>query len=508
MRFGLLAALAVGAAFLAGPSYAAGPHDLTVVVPDAIKDLEPCRATANDIGRIIQENITETLTVIDPKTGAVSPRLATAWKQVDADTWQFTLRPGVKFQDGSDFNAAAVAHTIERMMDPSRDANPATTCTTKQKYFGGQQLSTKLVDDHTIEIKSSAPQPVLPRLLTVVSILSSATDPKTVDRMPIGTGPYRIKSWPSDQEISLERFDGYWGTKPQAENVRFVYRSESAVAAAMVQTGEADLAPYIAVQDATNPQTDIAYLDTDTAFLPLSVSIAPLNDVRVRKAIALAIDRKAFIGSIVSDKTQLAKEIVLPIVDGYNSGVKEWPYDPDQAKALLAAAKADGIPVDVQIRILARPKFMPNIDDIVAALTQMWEAVGLNVKPQFIEGAGFNVAARKPWASDRPPTITLQLHDNAIGDAGFSVFSKYDSKGVNSEIVDPKMDSLIDQASRATGADRTKTHQEIFRMANEDIIADIPLFHMVAYSRVGPRIAFQPTSLTNNQLDLASITFK
>lgn len=508
MRFSLLAIVLLSSAVLAGPSYAAGPRDLTVVVPDAIKTLEPCRATANDIGRIVQENIAETLTVVDPKTGELSPRLATSWKQIDDNTWQFELRQGVKFQDGSDFNAAAVASTIARMMDPGRDADPATTCTTKQKYFGGIDLTTTAIDDHTVQIKSSKAAPVLPRLMTVVSILSAATDPKTEDRNPVGTGPYKIASWPSDQELDLTQFSDYWGTKPAAENVRFVYRSESAVAAAMVQTGEADLAPYIAVQDASSADTDIPYLDTDTAFLPLSVSIAPLNDVRVRKAIAMAIDRQSLIGSVVSDKAELAKEIVLPIVDGYNPDIKQWPYDPDQAKALLAAAKADGVPVDAQIRLLARPGFMPNIDDIVAALTQMFQAVGLNVKPQFIEGAGFNVAARKPWAADRPPTITLQLHDNAIGDAGFSVFSKYDSQGINSEIADPGVDKLIAQASSATGADRTKLHQEIFRMVNEDIVADVPLFHMVAYARVGARISFQPTSLTNNGLDLASITFK
>jgi peptide/nickel transport system substrate-binding protein len=506
VRLGLVLALSLG--FSTAAEAADGPHDITIVVPDAVKDLEPCRSTANDIGRIIQENVTETLTAIDAKSGQIVPRLATDWKAVDANTWQFTLRQGVKFHDGSDFDADTVVHTLTRMMDPSRDADANTTCTAKQKYFGGQSITTKVIDGHTLQIVTSKPSPVLPRLLSIVSIVAASTDPKAVDRKPIGTGPFVIGDWPSDQQITLNRFDGYWGTKPAVEKAHFVYRAESAVAAAMVKNQEADLAPYLAVQDATDPATDAPYLDTDTSFLPLSASIAPLNDVRVRKAIAMAIDRRALIGSIMSDKVEMAKEIVLPTVDGYNPDIAPWPFDPDQAKKLLAAAKADGVPVDAQIRIIARPKFMPNIEDVVAALVQMWKDVGLNVKPQFIEGAGFNVAARKPWAADRPPTITLQMHDNAIGDAGFTVFSKYDSGGVNSEIADPAVDKLIDDASKASGPDRTKLHQETFKKVNEEIVADVPLFHMVAFARVGSRITFTPTSLTNNQLDLSSIGFK
>src|SRR5690606_33092865 len=134
---------------------------VTIVVRDAIKDLEPCRSTANDIGRIIQENVTETLTVVDPVNGSIAPRLATSWEAIDANTWRFKLRQGVAFHDGTPFNAAAVVHTLERMMDPARDANPATTCTAKQKYFGGQEIVTKVIDDYTLDVVTSKPAPVL-----------------------------------------------------------------------------------------------------------------------------------------------------------------------------------------------------------------------------------------------------------------------------------------------------------------------------------------------------------
>ena len=108
--------------------------------------------------------------------------------------------------------------------------------------------------------------------------------------------------------MDLEAFPGYWGAKPAVTSARYVYRGESAVQAAMVATGEADLAPYISVQDATNPATDHSYLNTETAQVALTLDRPPLNDIRVRKALNMAIDRKAFIGTIFSADVQPASQ--------------------------------------------------------------------------------------------------------------------------------------------------------------------------------------------------------
>ena len=147
----------------------------------------------------------------------------------------------------------------------------------------------------------------------------------------------------------LTRFDGYWGEKPQVEKATYIWRGESAVRAAMVATGEADIAPSIAPQDATDPATDFSYFDRRPPTSGSTSAIPPLNDVRVRKALNLAIDREAMVGTILSKDVVPATQFVVPSINGYNPNLKPWPYDPEQAKDLLAEAKADGVPVDKEI---------------------------------------------------------------------------------------------------------------------------------------------------------------
>src|SRR5690606_26332605 len=120
--------------------------------------------------RVINMNITETLTNIQPKEGTVAPALAESWEQVDDKTWRFKLREGVKFQDGAPFNADAVVFTVKRLM------NPAITCDSRSK-FGDITLTPKAVDEHTVDITSDIPIPIMPTLMGTVQIVSPNTKP-------------------------------------------------------------------------------------------------------------------------------------------------------------------------------------------------------------------------------------------------------------------------------------------------------------------------------------------
>src|SRR3546814_6596482 len=142
----------------------------------------------------------------------------------------------------------------------------------------------------------------------------------------------------------------------------------------MVATGEADIAPSIAVQDATDPGTDFSYPNAETTRIRIGTTQAPLNDVRVRKALNLAVDRQAFIGSILSKEVVPASQLVVPTTSGYNADLKPWEYDLDKAKALIEEARADGVPVDQEIRLIGRLNLFPNVTEVLEALTQMWSA--------------------------------------------------------------------------------------------------------------------------------------
>lgn len=482
-------------------AFAANPGEVTVVLGEGADLLEPCMATRSNIGRIILQNVNETLTQFDVKDGkGVLPRLAESWTDQGNGTWRFNLRKGVKFSDGSAFDAADVKHSFERAFSDKL------TCETP-RYFGDTKLSLNVVDDNTIDITATPAQPILPLLLSLVTIVPSET-PMEFVRNPVGTGPYKVAEWNPGQDIKLEARDDYWGKAPAVKKATYVFRTDPAVAAAMVEKGEADLAPSIAAADATNPKTDVSYLNSETLYLRLDSAIAPIGDKRVREALNMAIDRDAFIGSLLPQGTVSAVAMVPPTTLGWNPDVKQYPYDPEKAKELLAAAKADGVPVDTKLYLIGRSNLFPGVVEVAEAIQQMLQDVGFNVEVQMVEVAQQEELYSKPFKEGRPPQMLLVSHDNSRGDPVFSMFFKYDSKGRQSGIADPKVDDMIAKATAATGDERTKDWQQLIAYLHDDVVPDVLLFHMVSFARIGDRIAFTPTIATNSQLELSDITFK
>jgi peptide/nickel transport system substrate-binding protein len=282
------------------------------------------------------------------------------------------------------------------------------------------------------------------------------------------------------------------------------------VAAAMVKTGEADIAPYIDVQDANDPSMDVSYLNSETSRVDITLNTPPLDDIRVRTALNLGLDRQAFVGTIFSKDVQLASQLVLPLNLGYNADLKPWPYDPERAKALLAEAKSAGVPVDLPITLYGRTGFFPNTPDILTALAEMWKAIGLNVSTQMIERGQFSdLQKQRDLGPDvRKPAMFLDSHGNYSGDAGTTLSFAYHSKGTKSELRDPKLDALIDEGRAASGPERVQKFKEAFRMITQDFVTDVELFHMVGFARVSPKLSYKPTSLSNNELQIARIGFK
>ncbi|MCP5156205.1 MAG: peptide ABC transporter substrate-binding protein [Ectothiorhodospiraceae bacterium] len=496
-----LSALAIGLGLTASAS--AAERTVTVVLSEEPDVLEPCQSSRSNIGRVVKQNIVETLVEIDPKDGQITPRLATAWQQVDANTWRFTLREGVKFHDGAAFDAAAAVKSIDRTLH----ATPI-ECEIRTKFFGGLKITAKAVDATTLELVTDKPAPILPTMMGTMTITSPSSPMDKATNQPIGTGPYKLDEWKVGQEITLSRFDGYWGPKPQAERARYVWRTESTVRAAMIAAGEADIAANIAVQDATDPKMDFSYPNSETSRLRIDTTRPPLDDRRVRMALNYAIDRGALRGSIFSADVEPSTQLVVPSINGHNPELKVWPYDPDKAMKLLAEARAAGVPVDNEIMMIGRINIYPNATEAMEAMHAMLQAVGLNVKLKMLEVAEWVNILQKPYADDRGPVLLQAQHDNNNGDAVFTVYNKYHCEGANSTICDKKLDQTIEAAEKATGDERRKLWQEAFRIIGDDIIADVPLFHMVGYTRVGSRVNFQPSISTNSELHIEDITFK
>lgn len=499
-QFGLLSAMLF--ASVAGPTAAyaqANNKTITVVIKADPNNLDPCNITS-DNGIIIRQNIIETLTELDAETSEVKPRLAESWTKQPSGAWRVVLRQGVKFHDGSALNAAAVAKAIVRMQ------NEKLFCQDRSK-MNGRVLSTTVVDEHTLDVRAEPDEVLMPILLSLIGISSPKTNETDVVRNPVGTGPYIFKSWDPNAGIALERNGAYWGASPEVESVKYLVRPDPTLRASMAEVGEADVAVEISPQDAVNKDTDFSYLNTETSRIRI-VMKPPLDDIRIRRALNLAFDRQAIIGTILHPDVVPATQFFLPKIDGYNHDLKVWPYDPERAKKLVDEARDAGVDVNAPIRLIGRTGFYPNQNEVLQTLLAEWTALGLNIKLEMMERAQFNKIVNKPYPEPRNAMLIQELHDNNFGDAVFTMVNRYRSTGRLSDTENADVDRLIDGAIVASGKERSAQFAEANRIIAEDIVPAVPMYHMVGIMRVNPRLVYRPRILSNGELYIADIKFK
>jgi peptide/nickel transport system substrate-binding protein len=497
LSMGLAMSLAASAAI---PARAA-TDKLTVVVTDEPKSLDPCDTDLSGNSRILHNNITEALVNLSPKDGSVVPSLATSWQQVDSLTWEFKLREGVTFHDGKAFDANAVIAALKRAQDP------ALACEVGLATLKGLKLKAEAVNPTTLRIKTDVVEPILPNKMSALDIGSPATPGDAKTRTPAGTGPYKLVAWTPGQSVGLVAYEGYWGDKPAIPNATIIWRAESAVRAAMVDTGEAQIAYEIAPQDGTTGQ-DQAFPNAETSLLRIDAQIAPLNDKRVREALNLAIDRDGLIGTIFHKDAQKAMQVVPPSVFGFNPDIPVWTYDPEKAKSLLAAAKADGVPVDKEIVIYGRIGIYPNSSESLEAVQAMLAAAGFNARLEMLETSPWLKRLLKPWDKDRQPSILQTQIDNAEGDAVFTLPNRFTTDGNQSTITDAGLDKLIADGSKATGDERKRLFQQAFKYIAVDAVNIAPLFHMVTIARVAKNVNYTPDVQAGNEIKLKSISYR
>jgi peptide/nickel transport system substrate-binding protein len=499
MTFGSVAALLLSSSAVFAAAHA--ETDVTIVLSEELDIVDACEASRSNVGRVVLQNVAETMTEMVPGTG-VQPRLATEWEDMGDGKWRFHLREGVKFHDGTDLDAGDVAHSLARVKSDQ------ISCEIGAKFFGGIELTTEVIDDTTIDITADPAQPIMPLLMSTVTVVPSETPMDSFVDTPIGTGPYTFEEYARGQHIKLAQNPDYWGEAPEVTGATYVFRSDSSVRSAMVAAGEADIAPNIALQDATEAATDFSYPNSESVYMRPDVSMAPLDDQRVREALNYAIDREAFIGTILADGTLLSTALVPPSTLGYNADLEPFPYDLEKARSLLEEAKADGVPVDTEIVLVGRINNWGNVLETMEALQAMWQDAGFNIKLEMVEVAEWLDRYSNPFPEDRSPEIVAAMHDNANGDPVFSVFFKYASEGLQTAVRDPELDRMIEEATVATGAEREAKWAELFKYIHTDMVYDVQLFHMVGFSRVNPRLDFQPTIRTNSELQLSQIGFK
>ena len=460
----------------------AAPAEIVVALPEEPPTLDWGYVGLSHLP--ITRNAYETLINRDPETGELVPELAESWEQVDEQTWRFKLREGVTFSTGDPFNAEVAAWNLNTLSNPELN---------KHVYPNfGQQYEAKAVDEYTLEVKATErPDPIMPRRLYWAHIgLPSAIEADPDLQNMVGTGAFMLDEWVKGEKIVLVANPNYWGGEPEIKKVTFVFRPDSSVRAAMVAADEADIAAWLAPQDA-GPIIALGANIPETPFMRLD-PYPPLDDIRVRRAICMSIDRESLANLIFGGYAKPATQVITPDVFGYNADIPLWPYDPEAARALIEEARADGVPVDKELTIVGRKGIYANATEAMEAF-QAWLAdIGLNAKLDMLEtSAWIDATLAKPQPPERLGLIQSS-HGNEAGEGIFTLLGYYKSGATQNAFEDAKMDELIAAAEPLTGDARQKAIAEAFAYQHDNVIQDCPMVHIQALWGVSGRLGWTP----------------
>jgi len=334
------------------------------------------------------------------------PGLAESWKAIDANTWEFKLRQGVKFHNGSDFTAEDVAFTFTRSASVPNSPSSYAIYTRSMK-------NVEIVDPYTIRITTDGPYPLMPLDMASLMIIDKQTNEglNTEDynsgKAAIGTGPYRLVSNRMGDRTELERAPNYWGPAPAWQKVSYRYITNDSARTAALLAGDVDIIDQVPTSDIEKLRKDarlrlseitslrLIYLHFDHLRADASPFITdndgkplphnPLKDERVRRALSIAIDRNAITSRIMEGSANPTGQFLSQGAFGYVPGLDAPKVDIEQAKRLLTEA---GYPNGFRITLHGPNDRYPNDARIIQAIGQMWTRVGVRTA---VEGL--------PWAS-------------------------------------------------------------------------------------------------------------
>ncbi len=442
------------------------------------------------------EYLYDKLVVLDGKL-KVKPALAASWKLVDNLTWEFKLRQGVVFHDGSPFTAEDVLFTVERV------PNVPNTPNSFSQFTRSIERITK-VDDHTIVVRTKAPNPQLLNDFANVFIVSAraARGASTADfnsgKAAVGTGPYRLVEWVNGERLVVERFDRYWGPKPPWVRVteKVIAKDPTRLAALLsaqvdaidavplpdlerlrregkysLFRGAAALVHYVALDSARDESPFVTAKDGK----PLGRN--PLKDARVRKALSLALNRDVIVKRVMEGSALPASQLLSAEFPGASKSLKPDPYDVAKAQALLKEA---GWGEGFRIVLHATADRYPNDGAVAQAIAQMWTRLGLKAEVETLPGAVFFTRASKQefsafaaqYGAEEASNSLRALVASAIPAKGFGTANR-------TRYSNPIVDSLLTESLETMDDEirQQKLERAInFAMADQPLV---PVFYPI-----------------------------
>ena len=474
---------------------AAGAAEGKIVIALSVEPdtLENWKAYSTD-GHPVIRNIQEALLNRDPETNELVGELATAWEQVDDLTWRFTLREGVTFHDGEPFNAEVAAYGINYTWSPENRFEIYQTI--------GPDMMATAVDEYTVDIVTESPDPILPSRLyfsPLPSMKQVEERPDSLPVEPIGTGPYTFVEWEKGQYIRLTANPDWWGHSADdaygavtIKDVEFVFRAESTVRAGMVTAEEAQIGRFLAPEDAETTPTPKRAVSLETIFLRPDTMHPAMSDVRVRQAIALAVDKQTLADEMFGGG-EPASQLVSSAVTGYNPDLEPYPYDMDQATQLVEEAAADGVPVDAPITVVTRRGIYLRNDEFAQYVANQLTEIGLTATSEVIEPAQYNpqYGILYPDIPEDRGWIATNPHGNEIMDVSTTASAYYRCDGAASTYCNPELDEMLAEALPLTGDERVEAFQAITKMFYDDYAA-VPIIHMPLFYGLAANLNWEP----------------
>ena len=413
----------------------------------------------------------------ETEAGKIIPGLATSWEQnpENPKRWTFHLREGVKFHDGTDFNADCVIFALDRVMNPDFEYY-STTCAASVGSFLANIESYAKVDDYTITIDTvqdnnayliyDLPYIMIPSMEAVKEKGDGFAD------APVGSGPFRFVSKIAGQELVMERNENYWGNVPQIKTLILKPISDASARLAALQSGEVDWAEVVPVESLESLKSQgyqVKLNDYPHAWLYImNTESGPFADARVRQAFSMSIDREGLCNDILQGVGTPLAQLMYPGSPWYAEGVEEYTYNPERAKELLAEA---GYPDGFSTTLWCSDTQV--MRDSAVVIQEQLRQVGINAEVKTLESGQFqsetgngahDMFIMSKTSIDPDSMLRSMYHTEALGPSGNRCFW-----------TTPEVDALIDEASTTTD---TEHAMELYAEIQSKVAEAAPLVPM------------------------------
>ncbi len=485
----MIAAAALAASVVFAPLTAMA-RDLTVGLSASTTSMDPQFYVVGP-NSAMARNIFDGLVNQDARQ-QIQPALAESWERIDDTTWQFRLRAGVKFHDGSDFTADDVVASIKRV--PLAATNSPSSFAPYVRAIS----EVTAVDPHTVRITTDGPTPLLLNNLSRIAIIPASQGQTTTEEMNkgngvIGTGPFKFVSWTPDAEIVLARNDAYWDGAAEWEKVTFrIFKNNSARVAAIL-AGDVDLieniptadtrrledSPSINVVKATGNRLMYLHMDQDREESPFAKGPDgknPLLKAEVRRALSLSINREAIVDRIMDGQGTPSGQVVPEGYFGYDETLAVDPYDPDRAKQMLAQA---GYPDGFTLTFHASNDRYPNDSRVAQALGQFFSRIGVSITVETLPGSVyFSRASALEFSFIMGGAAVETGEPSGVLGPLLETYGEKAGQGNRGRYSNPEFDAVLSQA-RGTLDDAER--EALLKKATEIAMGDlgiIPLFFL------------------------------